>query len=184
MISDTQTQPTPSGYELYGNLLTVFLSLALVIVLIVIFIKLLGRRNRLMQMNQSIRLLGGTGLGQNKSMQVVELGDTVYVLGVGEDITLIDKISDPEQVALLLSTFDLKERQAASALMPRTWGNWFKQQRAKRHGMNEDSYDAVPDVTEREQHTFHEIFQSKLDQLPDRQSRVNRLMNDENDEER
>ncbi|MCU6340085.1 flagellar biosynthetic protein FliO, partial [Enterobacter quasiroggenkampii] len=98
MITDGGQLMQSSGVDGYlSSLLTVLLSLAVIIVLIVLFIKLLSRKNRMWQMNQSIRTLGGTGLGPNKSMQIVEVGDVVYVLGIGEDITLIDKISDPAQ---------------------------------------------------------------------------------------
>ena len=57
------------------------------------------QRNRGWGTNRALRSLGGIPLGQNKSLQVVELSGRVYVVGVGDSITLLDKIDDPEASA-------------------------------------------------------------------------------------
>ena len=52
-------------------------------------------------------------LGQNKSLQVVELSGRVYIVGVGDNITLLDKIDEPEEA---LAVMDAIEQQNS-----RTW---------------------------------------------------------------
>ncbi|MGZ9584626.1 flagellar biosynthetic protein FliO [Paenibacillus marinisediminis] len=177
MDTEVPAIPTSGVGDYIGSLFTVLLSLALIVILIVMFIKLLSRKNRLWQMNQSIRLLGGTGIGQNKSLQVVEVGGTVYVLGVGEDITLVDKVSDSEQVALLLLSFEQADRQASAASMPASLSKWLRRSSKKRHNpVRSDDYQQNDEM---EQVSFHEMFHSKLEQLPDRQARVERLLDDD-----
>lgn len=182
MDSEVQLQQATGIGDYIGSVFTVLLSLAFIIVLIVLLIKLLSRKNRLWQANQSIRLLGGTGLGQHKSMQVVEVGNVVYVLGVGEDITVIDRVSDPEQVEILLQSFQRAEPAFSASSLPQSVSQWIRQRRNKRDQMN--GINVNPNVMDDEQISFHEMFQSKLDQVPDRQSRVDRLWNDDTKEDR
>lgn len=182
MESDVTLQQATGIGDYIGSLFTVLLSLAFIIVLIVLFIKLLSRKNRLWQANQSIRLLGGTGLGQHKSLQVVEVGNVVYVLGIGEDITVVDKVSDPEQVAILLQTFKQAEPVFSASSLPQSVSQWIRQRRSKRSNLNETNIE--PYTYDNDEVSFHEMFQSKLDEKSDRQSRVDRLWNDNTKEDR
>jgi len=87
-----------SGVNIAGSLVWVIVALLIVIGLIVVTIRFLAGRSRSWGANRSLRLLGGVALGQNKSMQVVDIGGRIYIVGVGEDVTLLDKIDDPLQV--------------------------------------------------------------------------------------
>lgn len=49
-----------------------------------------------------LKLLGRLGLGPKKGVALVQVAGSVLVLGVGEDgVRLLDKITDPDQVAQL-----------------------------------------------------------------------------------
>lgn len=85
--------------------------LAVILALIVYLIRFLNKRNQQWLRHGTIRTLGGVGLGQNKSLQIMEIGGVVYLLGVGEDIQLIDKVSDLEEAQRIIDSF---ERDAAS----------------------------------------------------------------------
>lgn len=179
MGTDSGQLMQSSGVDGYlSSLLTVLLSLAVIIVLIVLFIKLLSRKNRMWQMNQSIRTLGGTGLGPNKSMQIVEVGDVVYVLGIGEDITLIDKISDPAQAARFIAAL---EREQPTAAWPTSWSEWKERLRFGRNGRTIDS-NTKPEETESV--SFHELFHEKLERMPKRSEQVEQLLKDDIKEDR
>lgn len=82
------------GSNYYLQLVWVIVVLAVILALIVYLIRFLNKRNQQMFRHGTIRTLGGVGLGQNKSLQIMEIGGCVYLLGVGEDIQLIDKVSD------------------------------------------------------------------------------------------
>lgn len=182
MDTEVQLQQATGIGDYIGSLFTVLFSLAFIIVLIVLLIKLLSRKNRLWQANQSIRLLGSTGLGQHKSMQVVEIGNVIYVLGVGEDITVIDRISEPEQVESLLQSFQLDETAFPTPSLPQSVSEWIRKRRGNRDPL--DKVHANSNSIRGEEISFHEMFQSKLEQMPDRQTRVERLWNDDTKEDR
>lgn len=70
----------------------------LIVVMIYGLIKFLARRQKNLQPNQAVRLMGGTPLGNNKSLQLVKIGSQIYVIGVGDQVTLIKEISNEEEV--------------------------------------------------------------------------------------
>ncbi|QYR19761.1 flagellar biosynthetic protein FliO [Paenibacillus sp. sptzw28] len=89
-----------------GYFIWVIVALMLVIGLIVLLIKWLSARNRGWGNNRALRSLGGIPLGPNKSLQVVELSGRVYVVGVGDSITLLDKIEDAYAASAVLEAID------------------------------------------------------------------------------
>lgn len=162
-------QPIGSDINIWGNLLTVIVVLAIIIVLIVLLIRFLGNRNRYLSQNRSIRTLGAVGLGPNKSLQVIEIGGNVYLVGVGEDISLVDKISDPEEVALLLQAFS-EERTEFSGLASAIGGL------VSRFRKN------PPEEEELDETAFHEVFQSQLRKMPSRKQQVEELLQDKEEQ--
>jgi len=96
--------------NMFGSLVWLVISLAIVIVLIVIVIKWLSQRNRAWGTNASLRSLGGIALGQNSSVQVIEVAGRVYIVGVGESVSLIDKLDDPEQARAVLEALEAKQQ--------------------------------------------------------------------------
>jgi len=162
-------QPIGSDINIWGNLLTVIVVLGIIIVLIVLLIRFLGNRNRYLSQNRSIRTLGAVGLGPNKSLQVIEIGGNVYLVGVGEDISLVDKISDPEELALLHQAF-AEERTEFSGLASAI-GNFASRLRK-----------SPPEEEELDESTFHEVFQSQLRKLPTRKQQVEELLQDKEEQ--
>jgi flagellar protein FliO/FliZ len=64
-------------------------------------IKFLASRQKRLQPNQAIQLIGGTALGTNKSLQLAKVGGKVYLLGVADQITLIKEFSSEEELGSL-----------------------------------------------------------------------------------
>src|SRR5690625_853322 len=83
--------------SLFMNLLKMGLALLLVLGLIYLMVKILGRRNQTLQRSKVIENLGGLPLGHNKSIQLVRIGVEVYIIGVGEQIDKIDKIKKEDK---------------------------------------------------------------------------------------
>lgn len=159
-----QEPPYPTGdVDLWGSLVTVIVVLVLIVALIIILARFLGKRNRYLSQSRSIRILGAVGLGPNKSLQVIEIGDHVYLIGVGEDVSFIDKISDPDEVAVLEQAFE-SEGTELSGLASSISGliSRFKKE--------------PPQEEELEGTAFHEVFQSQLRKLPDRKRQMEELL--------
>ena len=63
-----------------------------------------------------VQNLGGLSLGAQKSVQLLQVGKTLYLVGVGEDVQLLREITDPEEVEALLALYN--ERQEFAATSP------------------------------------------------------------------
>lgn len=159
-------QPPYNGdVNLWGNLFTVIVVLGLIIVLIVVLIRFLGKRNRNMFQSRSIRTLGAIGLGPNKSLQVIEIGGSIYLVGVGESISLVDKISEPAEVSILLQAFEEQGTEFAGfASVMSGFMSRFKKE--------------SPQEEELEGTAFHEVFQSQLQKMPNRKRKMEELLQD------
>jgi len=157
-----------------GSLLWVVFALFIVIVLIVIVIKWLSQRNRSWGTNRSLRSLGGIPLGQNKSLQVVELSGRIYVVGVGENISLLDKIDDPEEAQAVL---DQIEQQSGTSWSPTS----LKRTLARLRGQTPD-----PETTERwqEADSFKSMLQDRMNRQSDRKRKVEDLLKEQNQNDR
>lgn len=70
----------------------------LILVLIYGLIKFLAIRQQKLQPNQAVKLMGGTPLGNNKSLQLVKVGGKVYMIGVGDEVTLIKEFTETEEI--------------------------------------------------------------------------------------
>ncbi len=87
----------------------------LIVGLIYGLIKFLAMRQKGGQSQRAIQLMGGSPLGQNKSLQLVKVGGQFYLIGVGNEVTLIKEFSDQEEIAALQQDLE-QQRPAASAL--------------------------------------------------------------------
>lgn len=152
-----------------GNIAWVLFVLILIIVLIVYLIRFLSKRNQSWFSNRSVRILGGVGLGPNKSLQLVEVGSSVYLIGVGEDIRLVDKVSDPEEVEQILAALEQEASLQRGPIAPLIAKIADKLRRNN----------AVQQQPE-EEASFHEMFESKLRQMPNRKEKLEKLRNEEN----
>lgn len=94
-----------SGWGTAGDLLTVIVVLIVIIGLIILLIKFLSKNSKWFSSGKGIHLMAGVQLGQHKSMQMVEVGNRIYLLGIGDNVQLIDKIEDPDQVDQIRQAF-------------------------------------------------------------------------------
>src|SRR5690606_11015626 len=118
---------------------------------------------------RSVRVLSGVQLAPNKSLQIVEVGGSVYVLGVGDDVRLLDKISDPELAGMLIDQFSVQESQAIGTSV----GQWLTRWRERREGS-----DATSDES------FQDIFRDRLDRVSGQGRRVEDLLSDYAEDEK
>lgn len=86
------SQPPGFGSP-WPYLLNLFFALAVVVILAILLIRFLARRANVQQKG-AISVLAARQLAPNKSIQVVEVGDKRYLLGVAEQVTLIADVSN------------------------------------------------------------------------------------------
>lgn len=149
----------------------VILALAVVIILIILVIRFLANRNQLWSRVGGIRHLGGIGIGQHKSVQLVQIGGKLYVLGVGHDIRLLDKIEEPSDVRDIL--------QQMNAASPFAGRNWLTMLRPGRPKDKPDEFGETVQA-DAEQVSFQQMLQSRISDLGNRSGKLkNRLAEDE-----
>ncbi|MGP4065413.1 flagellar biosynthetic protein FliO [Oceanobacillus sp. M65] len=96
-----QGQVEENGSMLF-DLIKMFFALVLVLALIYVLLKFLNKRNKLFTKVRALESLGGVSVGQNKSVQIVRLGDRFYLLGVGDNVELLQEITDANVKADLI----------------------------------------------------------------------------------
>ncbi|WP_172252831.1 flagellar biosynthetic protein FliO [Saccharibacillus deserti] len=159
----------------YSYLLWVIFVLIAIVALIVFLIRYLGKKNRGWFSGRSVRTLGGVGLGQNKSLQIIEIGGSIYLIGVGENISLIDKISGPEEVKQLIEALE-QENTGPNIALP-AWAD--KLTSRFRSGSN-----PPPEAEELEAASFQQLFETRLRESSDRRRKVDDLLDPEESADR
>ncbi len=166
--------PDTSSLGSVWDLIRVLVVLGLIIGLIVLVLRFLAKRNRGWGMNRSLRSLGGFPLGTNKSMQIVEWNGRIYVLGVGDDITLLESITDPEIVDALLA-----EHEAGMANMGPALPEWLRKWTERGSPRSEEiSPSAGADSS------FEKTLEHRLRQLSERRQKAEQLLEDNRSEDR
>lgn len=77
-----------------------------VVALLYFVLKFINKKSRSYQKVRYVQNLGGTSLGSNRSVQLVKVGNSILVVGVGESIQLLKEINDPKEYQELLDSFN------------------------------------------------------------------------------
>lgn len=134
----------------------------IILILIYALIKFLALKQKKLQPNQAINLIGGTTLGNNKSLQLVKVGGKVYLIGVADQITLIKEFSNKEEISLLESDLDMQH-----VYFSNSWFGFLKQQREKNQKGN-----------------FEQLFNQSLNKQKEKQMQLEDDLVDDNEEGR
>lgn len=92
--------------SLAGIIVQLVLYTLLIVAMIYGLIKFLAARQKNFQPNQAVKLMGGTPLGNNKSLQLVKVGGQMYLIGVGNEVTLIKEFSDAAEISGIEKDFE------------------------------------------------------------------------------
>lgn len=89
-------------------------ALIFVLLLLVWILKFVNKKSMHFQQNSSVQNMGGVSLGGQKSVQVLKIGDTLYVVGVGDNVELIKEITNPEEKEKILAYYNEKQSLAST----------------------------------------------------------------------
>ena len=103
--TDGEAETTESASDSIGFLdyIQVLIALVFVLGLLLFILKYLNKRNSNYQQNAVVKNIGGLSVGQQKSVQLLLIGKSVYVVGVGDNIQLLKEIDSEEEIEQLLS---------------------------------------------------------------------------------
>lgn len=115
--TDAETQDTKSASGSVGILdyIKILLSLVFVIGLLIAVLKFLNKRNLNYQQSSVIRNIGGLSVGAQKSVQLLHIGNRLYVVGVGEDVRLLNEITDPNEIEQIFKIYNDKQSNTSTA---------------------------------------------------------------------
>lgn len=165
----------PDTGEMLGSLVWLMVALAIVILLILFVIKWLSKRSRTWGVNRSMRSLGGVALGQNSSVQVVEIAGTVYIVGVGDSVSLLDKVDNPERVAEVL---DVLDKEADAVWGPKDFANLLGKWKGNRNVAIQK------DAADNEASSFQQMLDSKLGGQSNHKQQLEQLLKNQKSHER
>lgn len=158
-----------------GNSGAAFIALVKVIFFLIIIIgifllimKVLAKKKWRWNGGRAVfRSYGGLPLGQNKSVQIVEIGKSLYVLGVGDDVKLIQKIDDPEEIAYIT---------ACLAPDPDSGGQRWQSIRSLLTGAKKSEAVPIDDESELSASSFQDVFQSKMKHMTGRKKMIEEML--------
>lgn len=100
------------------DFIKMILATAFILFLIYILLKLVSKRNKFTSSSKYIENLGGTNVGQNRSIQLVKVGKKVLVVGVSDSVQLLKEIEDEEECREIVEEH---QQRFASAIDPKDW---------------------------------------------------------------
>ena len=77
------------------------LAFSVVIVLLFLVLRFLKKQTQQVQQNALMQNLGGVSVGQQKSIQLVKVGNKMMLIGVGDNVQLLREVTDEDEVAEL-----------------------------------------------------------------------------------
>lgn len=130
-------------------------SFVFVLVLLFLLLRYLGKKNQSFQGNKLISNIGGTPLGGNRSIQVVKIGNQLYIVGVGENVQLLKEIDDEAEIQMMMNMY---EEQLDNKLQPSTLlHKWISK---KNPSVNNKSF------------SFQEVFKDQLSELTNKRKKA------------
>jgi flagellar protein FliO/FliZ len=154
-VEETETPPVSNTNESLIDVVKMIGAFIFVLFLLFILLRYLGKKNRSFQGNKLISNIGGTPLGGNRSIQVVKIGNQLYIVGVGENVQLLKEIDNEDEIQMILQTY---EEQLDSKLQPVSFlHKW----------MNERNPSA-----KNKSFSFQEVFKNQLGELTNKRKKA------------
>ena len=170
--TDTTENQRSTNLTPWDYIKTIF-ALVFVIGLLYGLLKFINRKNRSYDKNRLMKNMGGISLGQNKSMQLVLVGEKYYLIGVGDDINLIKEITDPAEIERFSQFYEDESIESTT------------------HGLLERILTKIPGPGKKVENTnseektsnFSTLFKTKLDEIKEERKRhISRLTEKERNE--
>ncbi len=107
---DQDEKSTAVGVSAWDYVKMIF-ALIFVVALLYGLLRYIKNRSSKYQHSKMMQSLGGISLGQQKSVQLVKVGEQLYLVGVGEDVQLLKEIKDEDERQSLMAFYNEKQAQ-------------------------------------------------------------------------
>lgn len=105
-----ETTSQQVGVTVWDIVKTIFM-LVIVIGMLIGLLKWLQKKNNVSTSVQTMKNLGGTNLGGNRSVQMIKVGNSILVVGIGENVELLKEIKDEQEVNMIIDQFHNRMEQ-------------------------------------------------------------------------
>lgn len=148
-----------------GDYIKTLFALVFVLGLLFGLLKFVNRKNKLYDKNRLMKNMGGISLGQHKSIQLVVIGESYYLIGVGEDIRLLKEITNPDEIDKLAEFYaGDNNTEIVSGMLNRILAKVAGKSKSDSNVKTEESPD------------FSTVFQSRLEEMKEERKRhISRL---------
>ena len=161
-INNQQLPIDDNSPTLFGLAIRIIAVLALIIGLIYILLKLFNRSSYFNKQSDVLVNLGGISLGTGKSVQMLKVGEKIYLVGVGDDISILTEITDESIKQQLL------DRQQSSNLSAQSFLEQFnfKDKLKKSKSTEEQETDPL------EKRDFAALFKGELESMQEKRAKI------------
>jgi flagellar protein FliO/FliZ len=142
--SDSNTNDSSNvGLTIWDFVKMIFATI-FVVALLYFLLKFINKKSNGYKNNQLVQNIGGTSLGANRSVQIIKVGNRLFVLGVGESIQLIREIDNEEEASQIISEYNNRMDQLIqpSDIVTKVM-NRVKGMKTKKGDTNEDSFSSI-----------------------------------------
>lgn len=148
-----------------GDYIKTLFALVFVLGLLFGLLKFVNRKNKLYDKNRLMKNMGGISLGQHKSIQLVVIGESYYLIGVGDDIRLLKEITDPDEIDKLVEFYASdNSTEIVSGMLNRILAKVTGKSKSDSNVKTEESSD------------FSTVFQTRLEEMKEERKRhISRL---------
>lgn len=109
--------PGSESGSMLGYLVQVVFSLGFIILLIYLLLRFLGKR-KIGQHQGPIKVISAAPLGNGKTVQVLMIGESLYIVGVGDDVQLLRLIPPGEEADLILADAEIQPLKTPLSWLP------------------------------------------------------------------
>jgi flagellar protein FliO/FliZ len=111
--------------------------LGIVLAILFFVLRFIQKKSVSFQDGKNLQSLGGIGVGQNRSVQLIKTGNSVLVVGVGDTVTLLKEITNADEVKMML---EQRPAQQVSTISNQLKSKWLNRQESSQK-TDEDSKD-------------------------------------------
>lgn len=95
----------------FFDVLKMIVATVFVIILLYFILRMINKRSLHFNESQTIRNLGGTSLGTNRSVQLVRVGKRIFLIGVGENVQLLKEFDHEDEIREIIENYNEKMDQ-------------------------------------------------------------------------
>jgi flagellar protein FliO/FliZ len=99
--------------------------LGIVLAILFFVLRFIQKKSVSFQDGKNLQSLGGIGVGQNRSVQLIKTGNSVLVVGVGDTVTLLKEITNEDEVKMML---EQRPAQQVSTMANQLKSKWLNRQ--------------------------------------------------------